>query len=164
MQTNPIDVAYVRSLLAYHPKTGRLIWVDPPGTKTRPGAIAGYANKQGRIIVMIDGRNYQAHRLAWAIHYGVDPDHVIDHKDGDPGNNCIDNLRRATASQNGGNSRKSRAGLKGAYPNSQGYTWMSRIRVGQKKLYLGCFRTEQEAHEAYCKAAREHFGEFARFE
>jgi len=164
METNPIDVAYVKSILAYRPKTGQLIWVDPAGTKTRPGAIAGYALARGNIIVMIDGRNYQAHRLAWAIYYGVDPDHIIDHIDGDPGNNRIDNLRRANQSQNGGNSRKSRKGLKGAYPNSSGCTWCAKIRVGPQKMYLGCFKTEQEAHEAYCAAARKYFGEFARFE
>lgn len=27
--------------------------------------------------------------------------------------------------------------------------WMAQIRINGKKVHLGCFKTEKEAHEAY---------------
>ena len=161
---NSIDIAYVKSVLSYNQKTGVLRWTDPSGYKVQPGSVAGYALKRGNIIVMIDGRNYQAHRLAWAMHYGTEPPGTLDHIDGNPSNNRIDNLREATPSQNGGTSRKSRRGLKGAYPMSNHWRWTTKIRAHGVSRYIGSFDTEVEAHEAYRQAAIKLFGEFARFE
>ena len=36
------------------------------------------------------------------------------------------------------------------------------IVVRGRRNYLGTYDTPEEAHEAYCKAAKEHFGEYAR--
>jgi hypothetical protein len=41
---------------------------------------------------------------------------------------------------------------------------MARIKADNKQISLGVFDKEEEAHAAYCKAAKEHFGEFARLE
>lgn len=35
------------------------------------------------------------------------------------------------------------------------------IRVNQQRIYLGCYKTSEEAAIAYDKAARRYFGEFA---
>ena len=91
----------------------------------------------------------------------------IDHKDGDPSNNAIENLRLATSSQqkqNKGVQSNNRCGLKGAFYHAchKGKKWRSQIKVGDRLIFLGYFHTAMEAHEAYAAAAVEHFGEFAR--
>lgn len=85
-------------------------------------------------------------------------DLVVDHIDGNGLNNQRHNLRNCTQSQNKANS-KSRFGNKGVYAVSNIYT--SKIMKDGKSIYLGCFKTEEEATFAYNKAAVELFGEFA---
>ena len=45
-------------------------------------------------------KTYLAHRIIWALHYGKFPNSVIDHMDGDPTNNLLDNLRSVSQSKN----------------------------------------------------------------
>lgn len=85
---------------------------------------------------------------------------VVDHKDGNPLNNRRSNLRLATHTENLRNSKKRRQGLKGACFHKRNKRWVASIRVNKKAIHLGSFDTEQEAHEAYCIAGREYFGEF----
>ena len=91
----------------------------------------------------------------------------VDHKDTDPSNNAIWNLRLATSTEQKQNKKvqsNNRSGLKGAYYHAchKGKKWRSQIKVGDRLIFLGYFHTAIEAHEAYASAALEHFGEFAR--
>jgi len=56
----------------------------------------------------LDGQNLSPHRVAWAMHYGEWPEDglQIDHINGDPWDNRIENLRIATPSQNQANRKK----------------------------------------------------------
>jgi len=90
----------------------------------------------------------------------------VDHRDHDTLNNCRENLRLATNSQNHMNGRKPRSGktpYKGVYrvPNSQAHPWQARITLNYKRINLGCWRTAKEAALAYNKAAEIFFREFA---
>lgn len=91
---------------------------------------------------------------------------VVDHINGDPLDNRRCNLRTATVSQNQMNSRK-RGGctsaFKGVTWNKSSGKWQAQIKLEGKSTYLGLYGTEQEAHQAYVKAAREMHGEFANF-
>lgn len=51
------------------------------------------------------------------------------------------------------------AGFKGV--NSIGKRWRARITVLGLRIDLGSYDTPEEAHAAYCAAARTYFGEFA---
>jgi hypothetical protein len=48
---------------------------------------------------------YSAHRLAWFYVHGKWPQSGIDHRNGDIGDNRIENLREATQAQNCANKR-----------------------------------------------------------
>lgn len=92
------------------------------------------------------------------------PAPCIDHINGNGLDNRRSNLRAATYSDNARNARlrsDNTTGLKGVKRN--GSRWHGQIRVGAKRLHLGSFETPEEAHAAYCKAAVQHFGEFANF-
>lgn len=92
-----------------------------------------------------------------------------DHRNGNTWDYRRDNLRAVNMTQNVRNARvrnESFSGLKGAFhysnPNSR-KPWYSRIKVNGKMVKLGSFATALDAHEAYCKAASEAFGEYASF-
>lgn len=88
----------------------------------------------------------------------------VDHIDGNPLNNQRSNLRVCSHADNMRN-RKHQKNSKCKYKgvsrvnNSSGY--MARITVGNKTKYLGIYKTQEAAHQAYLKAAYKSFGEFA---
>jgi hypothetical protein len=53
----------------------------------------------------VNQKTYYAHRVVWALHYGKFPNGVIDHIDGDPCNNRLENLRSVSQSENNTNRR-----------------------------------------------------------
>ncbi len=103
--------------------------------------------------------NRKVHRLVALAFLGGGLGRDVDHIDGDRHNNRVENLRWATRSQNLANSKASN-GPKGIEKNGSG--WCARITVEGKRLYLGTFRTQREASEAYDKQALRSFGSFAR--
>ena len=91
----------------------------------------------------------------------------VDHKNGNTLDNRMDNLRAATASQNAMNrgiQSNNKAGLKGITWHARTKTWRADIGAYGKDKTIGYFKTKEEAHEAYCKAAKELHGEFFRIE
>lgn len=117
----------------------------------------------------IDGINVRTkmHRiiLSRILNRPLENHELADHEDGDGLNNLRSNLRLADSKQNSQNRRRAKdnkSGYKGVHFEKG--KWSARIMVNKKFLRLGRFNTPEEAHEAYKKAAIEHFGEFARFE
>jgi hypothetical protein len=150
----------LRELLDYDPETGVFTWL----AGRRAGKIAGGFRSDGYHTISIgSSRRYFAQRLAFLYVYGRWPAEDVDHIDGNPSNNAIVNLREATRSQNLQNKRSrsnTSSGLKGV--TWQGRKWVARIKRDGRNDYLGSFKTAEEAHAAYCAAAREAYGEFAR--
>lgn len=153
-------------LLSYDPETGLFRWIAPPKHRAgmiQAGSIAGHRHKKGYVRILIAGRSYGAHRLAWFYVHGVYPPEQIDHRDRVRHNNIITNLRPATRTQNGANSkRREWAALpfKGVTP--QGSRFCAQISRNGRTQRIGTFLTAEEAHAAYCKAAFEKHGDFAR--
>lgn len=88
----------------------------------------------------------------------------VDHRNGN-GLDCTDdNMREATAAQNGHNQgrRRGSSRFKGVTRTRNG-RWLARIRPGDgRRLGLGTYLSEVRAALAYDAAARELHGEFAR--
>lgn len=90
---------------------------------------------------------------------------LIDHINGDGLDNRRGNLRQATKTENGRNSRmKSRntSGFKGVHLHKETGKWRARISTGDRHVSLGLYNTPEEAHAAYVKASTEMHGEFSR--
>ena len=151
---NDLTAEFLRSVLDYNPETGVFTWkVDRQ--RVKKGTIAGNIYASGHMRIRVDGRSYYAHRLAWLFYYGEWPKGPLDHKDRDPANNAISNLRECTFSENRQNSTRSR----GSTSKYQGVTWHKRankwvagIRVNKKSIHLGYFDDELEAANAYREA------------
>lgn len=94
----------------------------------------------------------------------------VDHKDLDGLNNQKHNLRTATKAQNCRNRGKrdhqggvpTTSRFKGVGMRRDTGRWRAFIRVRGLLIILGHFEDEIEAAKAYDRAARHHFGEFAR--
>ena len=157
-------VSEMRKHLRYDPETGYLWWRIFSGGRshTRP---AGSKDAYGYIRLSFKGKQYKAHRIAWLLMKGYWPKKEIDHRDTIKDNNRWSNLRLATISQNKRNRavfRNTTSGIKGAQYSTKDRHWQARIRVGSKQLYLGCFKTPEEAAAVYAEAARKYHGAFAR--
>ena len=143
----------------YRPDTGLLI----RRRKVKGCGKPAGSLKDGEITVGIDHREYRAHRLIWKMVYGDPVPDVIDHVDGDPHNNRIENLRAADSSQNHANNSFSwsNTGVRGVSRKKDG-KFQAYLSFRRKAIWLGLFDTLDEAVEARKAAAKEIYGEFAR--
>jgi hypothetical protein len=155
----------LREVLEYNPESGVWVWKmctssgRVGGRKAKPGKIAG-AISHGYVVIRIDGRLYQAHRLAWLYMTGAWPKIQIDHVNLERADNRWVNLREATRSQN--NSHQGprctcKSGVKGVTRTANGKRWA----VAALGKYLGTFDTIAEARVAYQEYVKQERGEFA---
>jgi hypothetical protein len=130
----------------------------------RKGRGAGYFNKKGYCCVKIDSKLYRAHRLIFLMHFGYLPV-IVDHIDGNPRNNCLNNLRATDHQGNNYNSgmrKNNSSGYKGVTWHRSHNKWCAKIGVGNRRIYLGYFTCKYEAAKAYNDAAIKYHGEFAK--
>ena len=156
-------VETLREYFSYDPETGIVTWTEHAGKTircVRAGKSAGRLMADGYVQIAFRRKLYMAHRIIWKLKTGQDPSDQIDHKDLNRNNNRWSNLRPASHSLNQVN-RVSRAKkrLPGVAPARVGNRFSAKGFGG--RLYLGTFDTEQEAHDAYVKWHREHYGEFS---
>jgi hypothetical protein len=171
MSTPVLTAERLREILVYDPDTGIFLWKAPPNQRIRVGAVAGYVNHHGGRLIGIEGRYYQAHRLAWLYVDGEWPGSIswpsrgLDQKNRNRDDNRLVNLHLATQSQNSGNKcrqKNNKSGYKGVSWHSGSGRWPACIKGHGGNRHLGLFVTPEEAHEAYCKAVHKLHGEFAR--
>ena len=91
------------------------------------GKRAGCFDAHAYIQITVDRRNYKAHRLAWLwVHGALPADKEIDHRDRNPANNAIRNLRLATRQQRACNTGARKPG------HPKGCHWPQRDRKWTK--------------------------------
>jgi hypothetical protein len=151
----------VRELFRYDGE--HLIALTQRSRRIRVGEPAGGLTSRGYVRVRVDGGRYFEHVLVWLHVTGEWPHQGIDHRNGNPADNRFDNLRLATQSQNSMNRRRrsnNTLGFKGVMKVQRG-RFYAYIWDGKRRVMVGAGDTPEEAHEVYCTAARERFGEFA---
>jgi|KBSMisStaDraftv2_1062788.scaffolds.fasta_scaffold142604_3 hypothetical protein len=154
-----MEIKELKRIFNYDSGSGILTWKINTGKKRLVGLSAGTVRKDGYMRVGINKKDYYVHRIAWAITHGTWPKINIDHINGNPSDNRIDNLREATQSQNIANSKSKIT--RGVY-TARGGRYRAQIMVNYKSIHLGQFSTRKEAKAAYSKAALDYFGEFRR--
>jgi len=155
----------LKELLKYSPEAGNFIWNAVVGRRIKAGNLAGTPQKRGSISIKIGGRQYLAHRLVWLYVHGEFPSNLIDHIDGNPSNNRLDNIRECTNSENLKNqatSKRNTSGFKGVTFHKLTGKWQAGARLNGKRIHLGLFSTPEEASQVYNDFAKENHGEFYR--
>lgn len=82
----------------------------------------------------------------------------VNHKDFNTANNDVRNLEYCSARYNNIYSvkrRKCSSRYIGVTWRKSDSKWEAQYHIGKKKVYLGCYSTEEDAHEAYEKAMKE---------
>lgn len=176
----PCDHATLLTLLHYDPDTGVFVWLprpvlgDPQVKRWNSrwvGKVAGSPWKGSTSgpywKLVIFWQVHYAHRIAWFYMTGEWPSEEIDHRDTNGLNNRWENLRQATGMQNHQNmklTKLSTTGFKGVCLDKRCGRYVAHITIQRRARRIGSFATAEEAHAAYCEAAKKHFGEFARTE
>jgi HNH endonuclease/AP2 domain len=123
---------------------------------------SGHSDKNGYLIIVIKGKTYKSHRLAWLYVHGEWPKNQIDHINCLVQDNRIENLRQATNAQNCQNQKNIRinnkSGYKGVYWHKASGKWAAGICKSMKIIHIGLFNTAIEASQAYLELkAKLHF-------
>lgn len=157
MQKQLPSVSSILKEIKYDAKTGEAVYLKSNKKLTTK-------LKHGYISVQIGKKRYNLHRLVWKIMTGQDPKGVIDHINNNRQDNRFVNLRDVSKSQNSRNrsiNKNHKYKLKGARFSKDKNKWFTTIDVNCKTIWLGFHETAEEAHKAYCEAAKTYFGEFA---
>ena len=160
---------YLKECLDYNPETGVFTWKERPIEHFKSELTckrwnvrlgnkeAGSIHGSGYLIVAVNRIKHRAHRLAWFYMNGKFPGNQIDHIDNDKLNNRISNLRDVANQVNTQNVSKPRTtnktGFIGVYKHKCG-KYCAQIMVDGKGIYLGIFKTPQQAHAKYIEAKR----------
>jgi len=155
----PIELpsqARLKELFRYD--DGKLYWIKAKGN--RPGGNrAGCISRSGKGVkfrkISIDKVRYAEHRVI-AQFLGLDTDgKLIDHIDGNPLNNRIENLRSATNSENLRNTRKKSRTFGGVHFDKSRSKWMAFVGEEHGFKNLGRFDSLLDAIAARLRYNRE---------
>lgn len=152
----------LKRYLRYDPETGEFVHLVARWNVV-VGSRAGCMSHDGYWRITINQRSYYAHQLAWLYVHGVLPA-MVDHRDLDPSNNRIDNLRPSSKATNGWNRgmpSNNTSGFKGVHFEKYTGRWLAFITANGKRKNLGRFETAELANEFRQLAVEMLHGEFA---
>jgi hypothetical protein len=120
-------------------------WKELKGGKKGGGYLQiGLFLPSGRRDVLVHRLVYLAYNPDFDI-WDTGKENIIDHRDGNPRNNKIENLQNITQQQNNFN----RHTAKGYSFNKKSGKYEARIQVDGKNNYIGSYDTPEKARNAY---------------
>jgi|LakMenEpi03Aug12_release.lakeMendotaPanAssembly.Ray.scaffolds.fasta_scaffold1303928_1 hypothetical protein len=121
--------------------------------------VENNSNNNGYNQIKINNKMILRHRLIAFCFLGLedivgrlDKTNVIDHIDGNPSNNAVNNLR---ITNNSGN-QHNRKNAKGFHFNKRDKKYQAQIMINNKHIHLGSYETEEEAKQAYLEGKRKY--------
>ena len=157
----------LKKQLYYNSETGIFTRLISNHHSVKIGDKAGCLDN-GYLRIVVNNKQYYAHRLAWLYIYGEFnqyPQFVIDHIDGNKLNNKISNLRKITNQQNVLNQKlrkNNTSGVKGISWHSRDKCWIARLMINGVAKHLGQFKDLELAELVVIEARKKYHGEFAR--
>ena len=158
-----MDKVYLRECFTYNTETGLLHFKERPVShfKSKASHAKSTAKTKGRTVdtihnngrgkkylkLKVDGKQLLAHRVAWIIHYGCEPEY-IDHINGDSLDNRIVNLRNTSMTENNRNVRMHKtntSGTTGVHKNKKNGKFVVHIWDRNKQINLGTYLDEHQA-------------------
>lgn len=144
----------ISTLLRYDPETGKLFWKFNAKKPFKWNAHKAYRetflskDNEGYLCGNVCGKRYRAHRIAWLIAHGTEPEEVI-HINGVRTDNRLENLRGVTkARPQTTRQRNNTSGHPGvAFHKSTGKFHAYFYQQGKQRS-VGYFNTVQEAAAA----------------
>jgi len=151
----------VKDLFQY--RDGNLYW-NVARQKIKIGQKAGNVNPTtGYELIGISGKLYRTHRLVFLMFNGFLPKE-IDHIDGNKLNNCIENLRETTHSDNCKNigyRKNNTSGVLNVSWHKPYSKWTVRMRINKKPVNLGYFEDLELAALVAVEARDKYHKQFA---
>jgi hypothetical protein len=151
---------YLKECLDYNPETGIFKWKERPTHHFKDNkrqkalsvckmwntchfnTIAGHKEKDNYISIVINGKGYRSHRLAFLYMEGYMPENMVDHIDQNPSNNKWNNLREVSNRCNQQNCKlntMNTSGVTGVNWVKSSNKWKSVIMINGKTKYLGMY-------------------------
>ncbi len=141
--------------LSYDPDSGVFRRKISNTRAVKAGDIAGSQNGKGYLTMMVCGRVYKAHRLAFLYMTGSFPPEEVDHINGIRDDNRWANLRAVSHVENSKNQKTPKSntsGHIGVFWSSREQRWVSWVRIFGKTRYVGKFKDKDDAIQARLKA------------
>lgn len=151
-----ITQSQLKSQLHYCPTTGIFTWLVSKSGNRGIGSIAGCI-QNGYLYIHVNKKRYRAHRLAWFYIYNCFPEKHLDHINQIKIDNRIDNLREVTPTINSKNrprDKRNKSGVTGVRFKDNRYE--ASIAVDKKYIYLGTYKTIEEAASARKEAEKKY--------
>jgi hypothetical protein len=142
---------------------GELIWKVTLSNRAFVGKKAGSFRKDGYTFVCVNKKRYGIHQIIFAMHNGYIPKE-IDHIDGNPSNNKIENLREANRAENAQNQKltsKNKSGVKGVSWHKGAKKWVVQLMSNRVHKYIGLFEDLELAELVSIEAKDKYHKEFA---
>lgn len=163
--TTKISHEKLKEMLTYNPETGLFTW-NVQRMRIKAGSVAGSKERNGYIVIAIQGKYYKAHRLAYFYVNGSWPVNNIDHINRVRDDNRITNLRDATFDENRMNNSvysNNTSGFPGVSWHKRKNKWVVRTSQLGKDRTHGAFENLIDAIACRIRSEVNVYGEFSPF-